>query len=108
MVSTPTSDSYVFSNTDGSFLNPDVVPQTLRMMAREAELSGSPPARPPPYLRPPSLMEAGTHPKVVHERLGHWSISVTLGIYGHVTPSMQEEAAGIVENALRQAEQTAS
>ena len=71
MVSTPTSGSYVFSNTDGSFLTPDVVPQTLRMMAREAELSGSPPARPPPYLRPPSLMEAGTHPKVVQERLGH-------------------------------------
>ena len=33
------------------------------------------------------------HPKVVQERLGHSQISVTLDIYSHVLPSMQEEAA---------------
>ena len=30
-------------------------------------------------------LRAGVHPKVVQERLGHSSITVTLGIYSHVT-----------------------
>ena len=39
------------------------------------------------------LLEAGVHPKVVQERLGHSSISITLDLYSHVTPGMQEDAA---------------
>jgi integrase len=38
-------------------------------------------------------MKQGTSPKVVQERLGHSSISVTLDIYSHVVPGMQELAA---------------
>ncbi|MBI2912867.1 MAG: tyrosine-type recombinase/integrase [Chloroflexi bacterium] len=34
----------------------------------------------------------GIHPKVVRERLGHASIAMTLDIYSHVLPSLQEEA----------------
>jgi integrase len=33
------------------------------------------------------------HPKVVQERLGHASIAVTLDIYSHAVPAMQEDAA---------------
>jgi hypothetical protein len=32
------------------------------------------------------------HPRVVSERLGHASISITLDIYSHVLPGMQESA----------------
>jgi integrase len=39
------------------------------------------------------LLMAGTHPKVVSERLGHASIATTFDIYSHVIPSMQTEAA---------------
>ena len=39
------------------------------------------------------LMKQGTNPKVVQERLGHSSISVTLDVYSHVVPGMQELAA---------------
>ena len=38
------------------------------------------------------LFKRGTHPKIVQERLGHSSINVTMNIYSHVLPSMQEEA----------------
>ena len=31
--------------------------------------------------------------KVVQERLGHSSIAITLDIYSHVAPGMQEDAA---------------
>jgi integrase len=33
------------------------------------------------------------HPKVVQERLGHPSVSITLDLYSHTVPSLQEEAA---------------
>jgi integrase len=33
------------------------------------------------------------HPKIVSERLGHASIGITLDLYSHVLPSMQEDAA---------------
>lgn len=39
------------------------------------------------------LLLAGVHPKVVSERLGHASVSITLDVYSHVLPNMQQEAA---------------
>lgn len=39
------------------------------------------------------LLAQGVHPKIVQERLGHSTISMTLDTYSHVTPTMQQEAA---------------
>jgi integrase len=41
-------------------------------------------------------LQAGVHPKVVSERLGHANISITLDIYSHAIPAMEEEAAAKV------------
>lgn len=41
-------------------------------------------------------LEAGVHPRVVQERLGHSSIAVTLGIYSHVSTMLHDEAAALV------------
>ena len=49
------------------------------------------------------LLKAGIHPKVVSERLGHASISITLDTYSHVMPGMQEEAAERIDAGLRAA-----
>jgi integrase len=38
-------------------------------------------------------LQAGVHPKVVQERLGHSSIAITMDIYSHVLPSMETDAA---------------
>jgi integrase len=38
-------------------------------------------------------LAAGIHPRVVQERLGHSTISVTLDTYSHVTMTMQADAA---------------
>jgi integrase len=46
------------------------------------------------------MLQQGTHPKVVQERLGHSDISLTLNTYSHVLPSMQEEAAERLEELL--------
>lgn len=39
------------------------------------------------------MLQAGIHPKVVSERLGHATVSVTLDTYSHAVPSLQEDAA---------------
>jgi integrase len=41
-------------------------------------------------------LQAGIHPKVVSERLGHSTITITLDTYSHVLPSMQRDAAEAV------------
>lgn len=38
------------------------------------------------------LLERGVHIKAVSELLGHSSVTITLAIYGHVTPRMQDTA----------------
>jgi hypothetical protein len=38
------------------------------------------------------MLLKGVHPKVVSERLGHASVGITLDIYSHVLPSMQQDA----------------
>jgi integrase len=38
------------------------------------------------------LLANGEHPKVVSERLGHASVTLTLDTYSHVLPGMQEGA----------------
>ena len=39
------------------------------------------------------MLQAGVHPKVVSERLGHARITVTMDTYSHVLPGLQEDAA---------------
>ena len=46
-------------------------------------------------------MKQGTNPKVVQELVGHSNISVTLDVYSHVDPGMQELAAMQFDEALR-------
>ena len=40
--------------------------------------------------------QAGIHPKVVSERLGHATIAITLDTYSHAIPAMQEEVAALI------------
>jgi len=41
-------------------------------------------------------LQAGIHPKVVSERLGHATVSITLDTYSHAIPAMQEAAAALI------------
>ena len=44
------------------------------------------------------LIEHNVSPLVIAERLGHESIDVTLGTYGHLYPNKQQEVADILDN----------
>ena len=49
------------------------------------------------------MLASNVHPKIVQERLGHSSIAITLDIYSHLMPNMQEGAAATVDGVLRAA-----
>jgi integrase len=49
------------------------------------------------------LLLSGVHPKVASERLGHSKVGITLDLYSHVLPGMQEDAASRVDEAMRAA-----
>jgi integrase len=48
------------------------------------------------------LLAANEHPKIVSERLGHSSVTITLDVYSHVLPSMQQGASDKLERLLFQ------
>jgi integrase len=90
----------VFASRTGEPVHPKVVSNLFRKaVARHAM----------PYLSVHGLrhswatlaLQAGVHPKIVQERLGHSTISITLDIYSHVNPSMDADAANTVAALIR-------
>ncbi len=49
------------------------------------------------------LLRAGVHPKVASARAGHSSTAITMDIYSHILPGMQEDAASKIDAVLRTA-----
>lgn len=86
------AEDLVFSRPDGSPLHPDGFTGAFDRHVKTAGL---------PRVRLHDLrhtyatlaLTAGIHVKVVSERLGHASVSITLDTYSHVLPGLQAEAA---------------
>jgi integrase len=86
---------FVFCDKEGRPINPERFGDRFRSNVRRVGV---------PHIRLHDLrhmhathaLQAGIHPKIVSERLGHSSIGITLEIYSHTLPSMQAEAAETV------------
>lgn len=50
------------------------------------------------------LIQLGAHPKVIQEWLGHQSIMVTMDVYGHLFPSLNDALAVRIEEVFRAAQ----
>jgi integrase len=46
------------------------------------------------------LLASGVNVKVVSEMLGHSNVSITLSIYAHVLPHMQQSAVSAMDTLL--------
>jgi integrase len=94
--------THVCTRADGTPWRPDSLTRAFRRFLRSHNL---------PSMRfhglrhahATHLLTANVHPKIVQERLGHASISMTLDLYSHVVPGMQEEAAASVDTLMRAA-----
>jgi integrase len=98
-------DDFVVAHADGTLMPPIYVSQQWRYAIAKTKLA---------RLRFHDLRHAhathmlvnGVHPKVASERLGHSRVGITLDLYSHVIPGMQEDAARTVDQALKAAMQT--
>lgn len=92
----------VFARTDGCPLDPRSVSHAFMALIEKSDL---------PRIRlhdlrhthATQLLRQGVHPKIVSERLGHSTVAITLDTYSHVLPGMQEEAAQLINAALKTA-----
>ena len=90
---------YVFAEIDGSPVIPDKVTQDFARLVKRNRL---------PHMTFHGLRHAhatlmlcaGVNRKVVSERLGHSNIAITMHIYSHVMPRLQEAAALAVDEKL--------
>ena len=91
----------VFCNGYGKFISPPKLRENFAKLLRD---SGLPRMR-FHDLRHSSatlLLAMGIHAKVVQELLGHSNIAITLGVYSHVLPSMQQDAVEKMSNLFTQ------
>ncbi len=90
----------VFCTALGTPLNPNKVLERFKTVLKRAGL---------PDIRfhdlrhsaATMLLTMGVHPKVVQELLGHNQISMTMDIYSHVLPTMQQDAMNKMNDALK-------
>ena len=83
---------HVFTRDDGGPLHPDSLTTAFK---RAVTAAGLPVIRlhDARHTAASLALEAGVNPKVVSEMLGHSSVMVTLDVYSHVIPPLQESAA---------------
>src|SRR5438034_1139745 len=90
----------VFANGKGGYIDAKRLREQLKKLLEEAHV---------PLIRfhdlrhsaATILLAMGVNAKVIQERLGHSHISITLGVYGHVTESMQREAMSKLDDQFR-------
>lgn len=91
-IDTELKDSDLVFSTLGKPMRPNTVSRAFEIVAQKAGIKviRFHDAR---HTHASLMLKQGVHPKVVQERLGHSSIAITLDIYSHVAPGLQEAAA---------------
>jgi integrase len=95
-----TDNDLVFCHPDGTMLHPERFSRGFTEWVQKIGL---------PRIRLHDLrhgwatlaLQAGVHPKVVQERLGHANIAITLDTYSHVVAGLHEDAAEQVAALFR-------
>jgi len=91
-------DDLVFANMDGQPVDPSVLSHNFGRIVKKAGLNVRFHDLRHSYAS--LMLAAGVHPKIVSEALGHSTVSITLDIYSHVTPGLQEAAAKQLDAVL--------
>ena len=97
---TMTVDDLVFGDVYGGPLSPSTVSHAFRDICKKTAIRGIR-FHDLRHTHATMLMKQGINPKVVQERLGHSSISITLDVYSHVIPGMQELASLQFDKGLK-------
>lgn len=98
-----TDDHHVFAQADGQPVQPNSLTHEFVRILAQAETLPRIRFHDLRHSHATQMLANGIHPKIAQERLGHSSIAITLDLYSHVLPGMQEDAAAKVDAALRAA-----
>ncbi len=93
-----TLDDFVFANYAGKPIDPSVLTHNFGRIVKRAGLGVRFHDLRHSYAS--LILAAGVHPKIVSEALGHSTVAITLDIYSHVTPGLQEAAAKQLDSLL--------
>ena len=91
----------LFCHADGSMWAPDEMAEAFGGVRRRIGLPEWVHLHTLRHTHATYLLEHGENARTVQERLGHSSVRTTLGIYGHVMPGRDAEAARSFEEASR-------
>jgi integrase len=97
-----TGDTLVCAHPDGSLMHPRWISKKWAKAIKESGL----PRRGFHHLRhahATQMLANGVHIKVASERLGHSTTGITMDLYQHVTPGMQQDAAVQIDAAYQKA-----
>lgn len=94
-----TGDTLVFSHPDGSPRRPDTLTKAFRRYSRQAGLTGVR-LHDLRHTHASLLLKLNVNPKIVSDRLGHASIQITMDVYSHLMPGMQEAAVAGLDALL--------
>lgn len=97
-----TGDTLVCTHADGSMMHPRWISKKWHAVVKASSL----PVRGFHHLRhahATQMLVSGVHIKVASERLGHSTTGITLDLYSHVLPGMQEDAAARIDAAYQKA-----
>jgi integrase len=95
-------DTLVCAHSDGSLMHPRWISKKWAKAIKESGL----PRRGFHHLRhahATQMLANGVHIKVASERLGHSTTGITMDLYQHVMPGMQEDAAAQIDAAYQKA-----
>ena len=92
-------DDLVFSNVDGTPMDPGTLTHNFARIARRASLPGTR-FHDLRHTFASLMLLAGIHPKIVSEALGHSSVAFTLDVYSHLVPGLQEAAGKRLDEIL--------
>ena len=94
------NDGFVYAREDGQPIQPRSISHVWRQKLAGLNL---PPIRfhDLRHAHATHLLGSGVHPKIASERLGHSKVGITLDLYSHVLPGMQEDAAARVDEAFQ-------
>jgi integrase len=94
-----TPKTLVFERADGTIPSPDSVTHAFAKFARRVGVLGVR-FHDLRHTHASLMLKSGVHPKIVSERLGHSSVSITLDVYSHVVPGHQQAAAKTFDETL--------
>jgi len=93
-----TNDTFVYTRQDGAPVQPRSLSQMWASCVTDLPRIRFHDLR---HTHATHMLSAGVHPKVASERLGHSRVGITLDLYSHVLPGMQEDAAARVDEAFQ-------